>query len=89
MSVIACQHCGRRMPDFPIASGSADASDWMVLRTCRDCAQFGHSELKRLLRIVCRCRMAGKPTEAESRWLNQKELRLFYIQTLLYSSIAR
>ena len=87
--VVACQHCGRRMPEFPVASGSADASDWLILRTCRDCAQFGHSELERLLRIVCRYRMSRKPTEAEDRWLNKRERRQFYIKALLYSSMAR
>ena len=87
--MVACQHCGRRMPDFPIASGSADASDWLILRTCRDCAQFGRSELERLQRIAYRYRVAHKPTEAEERWLNEKARRLSYIQALLCTSIAR
>ena len=89
MSVIACQHCGRRMHEFQLCHESRDVSNWMILRTCRDCAQFGLSELKRLLNIVCRRRMLGQETEAQARWLSKDKRRVAFVDALLSGRRAR
>ena len=89
MSVVVCQHCGRRMNEFQPCYKSRDVTNWMILRTCRDCAQFGLSELKRLLNIVCRRLALGKETEAQARWLSKDKRRVAFVEALLSRRSAR